>query len=261
MASGATKDFDAHHLHLNKGEIGNYVLLPGDPGRSELIARAFDSPKFVQSNREFETWNCYLDDDLITVISTGIGCPSTAIALEEAAMLGAHTAIRVGTAGSMSDSVIPGDLAVITGAIRHEGTSPRYLPLEYPAIADFEVSSQLLSGMRNSDLPVNVHEGISLSKDSYYEQTDPDTFPLAGQIKSEWQTYKDVGILCTEMEASALYTIARVRGIRSGGVMLVGGHKDGSPMTEVERARFEMENLFAGIRSGMERLLKTDRNR
>ncbi|RLT37862.1 MAG: uridine phosphorylase, partial [Chloroflexi bacterium] len=123
-----------HHIALRHGDVGRYVLMPGDPGRVELIARYFDSPKFVASNREYVTWSGTLDGVPVACTSTGIGCPSTAIAVEELVAIGADTFIRLGTSGAMQADILTGELGIITGAIRDEGTSHHYLPPEFPAV-------------------------------------------------------------------------------------------------------------------------------
>jgi len=128
-----------HHINLRKGDVGRYVLLPGDPGRCEKIAQYFDNPQFVTQKREYVTYTGTLLGEKVAVVSTGIGCPSTAIAVEELVAIGADTFIRVGTSGGMQPELIPGELAILTGAIRDEGTTLHYLPVEFPAVAATEV--------------------------------------------------------------------------------------------------------------------------
>jgi uridine phosphorylase len=132
-----------YHIKMRTGMVGKYVLLPGDPGRSEKIAKFFDNPKLVACNREYTTYTGTLLGEPVSVTSTGIGCPSTAIAVEELVKIGAHTFIRVGTAGGMQPGTKTGEVAVVTGGIRDEGTSRQYLPLEFPAVADPDVRAHL----------------------------------------------------------------------------------------------------------------------
>ena len=131
------------HIQIQKGDIGRYVILPGDPGRCERIARYFDEPEFLSSNREYTVWRGKLCGEPVAVCSTGIGGPSTAIALEELVECGADTFIRVGTSGGIVDSVRGGDVVIATAAVRQEGTTREYMPIEYPAAADFSVVSAL----------------------------------------------------------------------------------------------------------------------
>ena len=199
-----------HHIQLKAGDVGRYVLLPGDPGRCEPIARLFDDPVKVASNREYETWTGYLDGEMISVTSTGIGCPSAAIAMEELVKVGADTFVRVGTSGAMQPDITVGDLGVIQAAIRDEGTSSHYLPVEFPAVADLELTRALAIGARSTGK--TVHIGISQSKDSFYGQHEPGRMPVAARLQERWHAWMAGGAICSEMEAAALYAFAKARG-------------------------------------------------
>ena len=133
-------DGKAYHIQVAAGEIGRYVILPGDPGRCASIAKYFDDPVLIADNREFVTYTGYLDGEKVSVTSTGIGGPSAAIAMEELVECGADTFIRVGTCGGMELTVKGGDIVVATGAVRMEGTSKEYAPIEFPAVPDFHVT-------------------------------------------------------------------------------------------------------------------------
>ena len=128
-----------YHIGMSKGDVGRYVFLPGDPGRCELIASYFDDPKLIAYNREYKTYTGSLLGEKVSVTSTGIGCPSSAIAVEELIAIGADTFIRVGTSGGIQPQTHTGDVALVNSAIRDEGTSLHYLPVEFPAIADIDV--------------------------------------------------------------------------------------------------------------------------
>ena len=143
----------AFHLHIKEGDVGRYVLLPGDPGRCEKIAAYFDDAHFVAQNREYVTWTGTLLGEKVSVVSTGIGCPSTAIAVEELVGVGADTFIRVGSSGAMQPFARMGDVAIITGAIRDEGTTAHYLPLEFPAVADIDVVLALRDAAKGLKIP------------------------------------------------------------------------------------------------------------
>lgn len=138
-------DAKQYHIQLQKGDVGRYVLLPGDPGRCEVIARHLEGAVHVATNREYVTYTGFLDGVKVSVTSTGIGCPSSAIALEELVRVGADTFIRVGTSGAIQPGTKSGDLAIVTGAIRDEGTSIHYLPIAFPALADMEIVAALRS--------------------------------------------------------------------------------------------------------------------
>ncbi len=246
-----------YHIELAPGDVGKYVFLPGDPGRCEMIASYFDEPHKVASHREYETWSGYLDGEKVSVTSTGIGGPSAAIALEELVAIGADTFVRVGTSGAMQDTVRPGDIAVVSGAIRDEGTSMHYLPLEFPAIADIEITQALADSARSAGK--KVHVGVSQSKDSFYGQHAPGRMPVANRLKDRWAAWIGGGAICSEMEAATLYIVASVLRVRAGGVMMVMGHPDQSPMTPEEWDVSKVENLLPVAIAGMREIIRRDK--
>ena len=134
-----------YHIQVGKGEVGRYVILPGDPKRCKRIAQYFDDPVFVADNREYVTYTGTLDGVKVSVTSTGIGGPSASIAMEELYRCGADTFVRIGTCGGMQTEVKSGDIVIATGAIRMEGTSKEYAPIEFPAVANLEVTNALLT--------------------------------------------------------------------------------------------------------------------
>ena len=208
-----------YHIQVAKGEVGRYVILPGDPGRCEKIAAYFDNPVKVAQNREYTTYTGTLDGVPVSVTSTGIGGPSASIAMEELIHCGADTFIRVGTSGGMQPDVLGGDLVVVTGAIRNEGTSREYAPIEYPAVADFEVVQALKESAGR--LQYRSHVGVVQCKDNFYGQHDPDSMPVAAELNQKWKAWMDCGALASEMESAALFIVGAVRRVRVGAVMLV----------------------------------------
>jgi uridine phosphorylase len=246
-----------HHIDVAPGEVGRYVFLPGDPGRCEPIAQLFDEPKLVAQNREYVTWTGYLDGEKVSVTSTGIGCPSAAIAMEELVKVGADTFVRVGTSGSMQTHIQPGDLGVIQAAIRDEGTSSHYLPIEFPAVADLELTRSLAVGARS--LGKTVHVGISQSKDSFYGQHEPGRMPVAHRLQERWSAWMAGGAICSEMEAAALYIVAATLHVRASGIMMIMGHPDQSPMTDDEMAKGSLDNLLPAAIAGMREQIAQDR--
>jgi uridine phosphorylase len=240
-----------YHVHLREGDVGKYVLLPGDPGRCELIASYFADARFIASNREYTTFTGTLSGEPVSVTSTGIGCPSTAIAVEELIKLGAHTFIRVGTAGGVQEDGHNGDLAILTGAIRDEGTTPQYLPIEYPAVADLDVLVALRAAAIQSGLP--YHVGVSHSKDSFYGEIEPDRMPVSNQLLTRWKAWKAGGAICSEMESSALFIIAGMHRKRAGGVMLIIGDPTEKVNSPEEAARLDdLLDVNRSIRVGVE---------
>lgn len=155
-----------YHLQIRPGDVGRYVILPGDPKRCAKIAKHFENAQLVADSREYITYTGYLDGEKVSVTSTGIGGPSASIALEELVLCGADTFIRVGTCGGIDLEVKGGDVVVSTGAVRMEGTSREYAPIEYPAVADFEVANALVKACKDLDVP--FHTGVVQCKDAFY---------------------------------------------------------------------------------------------
>lgn len=212
-----------YHIACRPGDIGRYVFLPGDPGRVPLIAGFLEDAEKVAQNREFVTCTGSLDGVPVSVCSTGIGSPSAAIALEELAAIGATTFIRVGRSGGLQPELPVGTLVVATGAVRDEGTSRAYLPLEYPAVADITVVNALLEAA--AALGILHRHGIIESKDAFYAEVRPESLPLAEELEARWRAYRRAGVLCSEMEAGALFTIAAAKGLRAGCVVQVSDNQ------------------------------------
>ncbi len=208
-----------YHIQCAPGEVGKYVILPGDPGRCQAIAKRFDNAHLVMRNREFETWTGSLNGETVSVTSTGIGGPSAVIAMEELHLLGAHTFIRVGTCGGIDLSVRAGDLVIATGAVRQEGTSREYAPIEYPAVADLDATLALRFAA--GQLGARAHCGVVQCKDSFYGQHSPERMPIAGQLQEKWEAWKRLGVKASEMESAALFVCANSLGVRCGSVFSV----------------------------------------
>lgn len=210
-----------HHIHLRAGDVGRYVLLPGDPGRVPLIAAYLDNPQELAHHREYRSVTGTLLGEKVSVVSTGIGCPSTAIAVEELAMIGADTFIRVGTSGRMQSFMEAGDLIITWGAVRDEGTSRQYMPVEFPAVADPDVTLALRQAARQRGH--RHHVGFSQSKDSFYGQHEPGRMPVGRRLQERWDAWIQGGVLCSEMEASTLFVLASILKKRAGGIMIAAG--------------------------------------
>lgn len=213
-----------YHLQMKKGDVGRYVLLPGDPGRCEQIASYLDDPHLVAYNREYKTYTGALLGEKVSVTSTGIGGPSAAIAVEELVKIGADTFIRVGTCGGMNANVIPGSIVVANSAIRAEGTSREYLPIEFPAVADHQVTCALEAAAKNLNLSCKV--GVVQCKDSFYGQHEPEAQPISDDLLRRWSAWIRGGCLASEMESAALFILGSCRSVRTGTVLLVCANKD-----------------------------------
>jgi len=214
-----------YHIQMKKGDVGRYVFLPGDPGRCEKIASYFDDPKLIAYNREYKTYTGTLLGEKVSVTSTGIGCPSTAIAVEELIMIGADTFIRVGTSGGMQPYLRAGDLGIVTGAIRDEGTTLHYMPPEFPAVADIDVVVALRDAAEKLGVP--HHLGISQSKDSFFGQHQPERMPVDNRLLTRWKAWVQGGTICSEMEAAAIFVLSSIYRKRAGGIMLIGWNQEG----------------------------------
>lgn len=213
-----------YHINVSKDDVGKYVILCGDPGRVPEIAKHFDDAKQMSFNREYNVYTGYLDGKKVSAVSTGIGGPSSAIAVEELIKCGAHTFIRVGTSGGIKLDVAGGDLVIASSAIRSEGTSKEYLPDEYPAVADFDVTLALKNAAEKlcTDEEYNrYHVGVVHSKDSFYGETNPEDMPVDYMLLNKWNAYVKAGCLTSEMECAAIYSVALARGVRAGAVLTV----------------------------------------
>jgi uridine phosphorylase len=242
-----------YHVQLEPGEIGGYVLLPGDPGRCERIAALFDDARHVRSNREYTTWTGSLNGVPVSVCSTGIGCPSTAIAAEELIRCGAHTLIRVGTCGAMDPGLRRGDLVIAQAAVRNEGTSLQYAPLAFPAVADIEVVSALREAAR--DLGRGHKVGVVVSGDAFYPEIEPESSPMEPRLRELWQAWERLGCLAAEMEAAALFTVAALRKVRAGTVLAVVNEAAGGAEVMPDASELPLQSMLETTVAGVRRLI------
>ncbi len=206
------------HIKIKPGEIGEYVLLPGDPKRCEQIAKYFDDAKLIASNREYIIYTGYLEGIKVSVCSTGIGGPSTAIAVEELVMCGAKKLIRVGTCGGIDLNVKTGDLVIAQAAVRMDGTSREYAPIEFPATGNIKILHSLIKAC--DKLGINYHVGTVQTKDSFYGQHNPDRMATSSELKDKWDGWKKLGVLASEMECATLYTVASYLKVDAGCVLV-----------------------------------------
>ena len=251
----------AFHLHIKEGDIGRYVLLPGDPGRCEKIAQYFDNPHFVAQNREYVTWSGTLLGEPVSVVSTGIGCPSTAIAVEELVESGAETLIRVGSSGSMQPDIHAGDVVVVNASIRDEGTSFHYLPIEFPAVANIEVVNALRKAANR--LGLRSHTGIAQSKDSFYGEVERTRMPMSAHLTERWNAFVAGGAACSEMESSVLFSLSSLYRKRAGAVMLVINEADLAETEEVgadkHMLEFDADRVIQVAVEALKILIEADR--
>lgn len=219
-----SEDNTQYHIGLTSEDIGRYVILPGDPKRCEKIAAHFDNPVLVADRREYVTYTGTLDGVKVSVTSTGIGGPSAAIAMEELTKIGADTFIRLGTCGGMQKEVKSGDVVIANAAIRAEGTSKEYAPIEFPAVSTFEITAALKNAA--DKLGITNHVGVVQCKDSFYGQHEPEKMPISYDLENKWQAWLRMGTLASEMESAALFTVANYLRVRCGSVFLVVANQE-----------------------------------
>ncbi len=213
-----------YHIGVAQGEVGRYVLIPGDPKRCAKIAAYFDEPRLIADSREYVTYTGLIDGVPVSVTSSGIGGPSAAIAMEELTVCGADTFLRVGTCGGMDLNVKSGDLVIATGAIRMEGTSKEYAPIEFPAVASLDVVNAMVEAARTVGAP--YHTGIVQCKDAFYGQHRPETLPNSAELLNKWDAWCRLGTLASEMESAALFTVASYLRVRCGTVLLAVANQE-----------------------------------
>lgn len=248
------------HINLSRGEVGRYAIVPGDPDRCELIAAHLDHPRLVTRKREFTTWEGTLEGEKVTVTSTGIGGPSTAICIEELHKCGADTFIRVGTCASTCADVQCGDIVVPNGSVRMEGTGCHYLPMEYPAVPTY----QLLKYLEESSAALGYHTavGVSITKDSFYTRTEPETKPVSDELLSRWKSYVRGGAVCTSMEEAVLFLAGTSLGVRTASVLVSATNFDGSVSRRNSADVYPTNSIQKPIRVAIEalrRLIREDR--
>ncbi|MCF0237143.1 MAG: uridine phosphorylase [Sphaerochaetaceae bacterium] len=246
-----------YHLHIKKGDVGRYVILPGDPKRVPLIAKYLDNPTLIADSREFVTYTGYLDGEKVSVTSTGIGGPSASIAMEELFKCGADTFIRMGTCGGIHLDVEAGSVVIATGAIRMEGTSKEYAPIEFPAVADFDVTYALKKAAKKLGYP--THVGVVQCKDAFYGQHCPEILPTSSDLLYKWEAWKRLGTLASEMESAALFTVASYLGARCGSDFFVVGNQEREKLGLTNNIAHDTELAIKVAIEGLRELIKMDK--
>ncbi|MGR5178347.1 uridine phosphorylase [Vibrio parahaemolyticus] len=207
------------HLGVNKEDLqgATLAIIPGDPARVQKIAELMDEPEFLASQREYTVYRAKLDGKSVVVCSTGIGGPSTSIAVEELAQLGVRTFLRVGTTGAIQPDVIVGDMIVTTGSVRLDGASLHFAPMEFPAVADFDVATAMKQAAIEAGS--TVHTGVTASSDTFYPgQERYDTFSgrVVRRFQGSMKEWQEMGVLNFEMESATLLTMCASSGLKAG---------------------------------------------
>jgi uridine phosphorylase len=227
------------HLLVEDGDVHEIALIPGDPGRVDRIAGLCDSSELVSENREYKLVNAAYEETDLTICSTGIGCPSAAIAIEELERVGVETVMRVGTTGALQREIEIGDMIVATGAAKDEGTTKRYESVTVPAVPDYQVLSALVESAETKD--EEIHVGPIASDDAFYAETD--------EYVQRWE---DAGVLSVEMEAAAVFTLARRKGMAAGAICTV----DGNLVRGTQKGETDDEELPEKAKDNVERAIE-----
>lgn len=239
-----------YHTGVGPQDIGKYVIMPGDPKRCAKIAEFFDDAKLVADVREYVTYTGTLDGVKVSVTSTGIGGPSAAIAIDELSKCGAHTFVRIGTCGGMQEEVMGGDVVIATGAVRMEGTSREFAPIEYPAVPDLDVTNALVQSAK--DLGIKHHVGVVQCKDSFFGQHEPEIMPVSYDLENKWQAWIRMGCLASEMESAALFIAGQFLRVRVGSCFLVVANQEraklGLPNEQAHDTELAIKTAVEGIR-------------
>lgn len=239
-----------YHTQVGVGDVGRYVILPGDPKRCEKIAKHFDNARLIADSREYVTYTGTLEGVPVSVTSTGIGGPSAAIAIEELSKAGADTFVRVGTCGGMQTDVCGGDIVIASGAIRMEGTSREYAPIEYPAVPDVTVMNALITAAKRKG--ITYHTGVVQCKDSFFGQHEPEVMPVSYELQNKWEAWLRMGCLASEMESAALFIAGSFLRVRVGSCFLVVANqereKQGLPNAQVHDTELAIETAVEAVR-------------
>ncbi len=245
------------HIALSEEDTAGYCLLPGDPKRSAKIAGYFDDARKVGDSREFTSYLGELGGTPVMVCSTGIGGPSTAIAVDELATLGVHTFIRIGTCGAMQEEILGGDVVIATAAVRQDGTTREYAPLEFPAAANFDAVAALRESAKR--LKLRAHTGVVQSKDAFYGQHDPQGMPTSAELLYKWEAWKRLGVLASEMEASTLFVTAAKRRVRAGAIFHVIWNQERAAAGLSNPQVFDMDQAIRAAVGALQILAENDR--
>lgn len=245
-----------YHIGLSKEDIrgAKYAILPGDPGRVPKIAAHLTNPIKIGENREYTSYLGSIENEMVLVMSTGMGGPSTAIAVEELSQIGIKNLIRVGTSGGMQLNVSAGDIVIAQAAIRQEGTSKEYVPVEFPAVADIDLTNALRNAA--NELGYKNHTGIVHCKDSFYGQHNPEKMPVSYELENQWQAWIKAGALCSEMETASLYTVASTLRLKAAAVLLVIWNQEKEKMGLPQEKNFDVNREILVAIKAISNLIK-----
>ena len=247
-----------HHLKLKKGDVGRYVIMPGDPKRCSKIAKRFDNAELIADYREYVTYTGYINGVKVSATSHGIGGPSTAIALEELIKVGADTFLRVGTCGGMNMEVLPGDVVIVNGAIKGGGTMDNYIPKEFPCVPSIDVLEAMIEGAEK--VKIRTHVGVVQCKDAFYAQHAPESMAVDKELLYKWDSYIKSGCLASEMESATLFAVGAAKNVRTGAAMLVLHNQERIKNNINDPKDYTGEEAIDLIIESIKVLIENDRN-
>lgn len=235
------------HLKGVRGDVAPYVLLPGDPGRAQRVASEFlTDARLYTDNRSMLGFTGTYQGVPVSVQTTGMGCPSAAIVAEELAMLDAKVLLRIGTTGGVNRSVNPGDLVIAQAALPSDGTSRQYLgDVPHVPLASWRLVRAAEDAAMASNIP--HHVGLIASEDAFYATTQEQAASLARR-----------GVLSVEMEASAVFTVATLRGMEAGCLATVSNHIGDETLVPDEVLKAGIDTM---IRTALDTIVRLERQR
>lgn len=260
MGNLADKSEILYHVGFCADDLkgAEWAVLPGDPGRVQLLAENLGEAKFIACHREYTSWLAQMDCGPVLVCSTGMGGPSTAICLEELARMGIKGVIRVGTTGTIQEKISIGDLIINNAAVRLDGTSQHYAPLNFPAVADIEITNALRQAAIENDFP--CHTGISVSSDTFWpgqERYDSFSGYVRKSLRGTLQEWQKLGALNYEMETSALFVVSQCLGLKAGAVCsVVAKRTDSEAVVPLENKGETTRRFWVTVKRALQLLLK-----
>lgn len=250
-----------YHIGLSKKDIkgAKYAILPGDPGRVSKIAKHLKKQELLKVSREYTSYLGEIAGEKVLVISTGMGGPSAAICVEELAQIGIESMIRVGTSGGMQLNVNAGDIIIAQAAIRQEGTSKEYVPVEFPAVANFELTAALKEAA--DELKYPNHVGVVQCKDSFYGQHSPHRMPVSYELENKWNAWIKAGALASEMETASLFTVSSTLRLKAAAVLLVVWNQEKEKLGLPQEQSFDVESeIKVAIKAFEKIILRSKKN-
>lgn len=241
------------HIRCTEEDAALYAILPGDPQRVDRIKEYLTDAKDIAFNREHKSVSGYYKGVKVMAVSTGMGGPSTAIAIEELAHIGVKAMIRIGSCGALREGIRLGDLVIVNGAVRDDGASKSYVDSIFPAIPDTELLFDVIEAAKEQGFP--YHVGIGRSHDALYAEAKGDLNELWGSR----------GVLGSDMETATLFVVGGLRGVKTASILNnvveVKGNLKDEINSYVDGASAVAEGEKREILTALEAMVALDRKR